>query len=697
MQISDLLSGRRRWPATAIQLTLLGMLSACGEGSPTEQPDIAAANNTASVGPSASAAQLSYDANYSIGFAQAVAAGVESAPEPVISPAISLTSTNSSQAIPTANSAESTVIIAVDNTNDTNTGTAGLDSDNSDSDPDSDSENSEPDATGNGDTPATDNSAGENPTEQPVSTPVRTDSDLTPVVLEPLPTTPETPSTDQDTGQDPATDPDPTPVISTTDTQNPTTAPETSGAEPEPVVVEQPSTDSDPLPTSEQVSATDPNPAPTETEQPPTAVVEPTVTDDSTPPASEEATETPVSDNESTDPVSSSEQTLFYSVTTPGFNGEVLTDSIRVTWPVDPNARGYNVYRQAEYVTSVFTEEYIDDDVYDSNYYYEIQAFDNDDTLYYVATGLTVKARTLGTTDPNAPVPNTQLLDGYDLVFSDEFNGSELDSTKWNTSYLWGTDLIINSEEQYYVDTINDPDFGFDPFTFDGENLTINSIKTPSALADKALNQPYLSGVITSYDAFKFTYGYIETRAKVTFGRGYWPAFWLLNAYYVDDKPEIDIMEFIGHDQDVVYHTYHYYDSEGVLRSTPSQATPGVDYTADFYTYAVEWKPGTLIFYIDNVEVHRVVDSKVSQQEMYVIANTALGGWWAGPPDNTTPFPGEFTLDYIRVYQKSQPYDDTLLDDGISQVPFADQIFGTSSPSHRPSIEDWPEGYPDGL
>lgn len=394
----------------------------------------------------------------------------------------------------------------------------------------------------------------------------------------------------------------------------------------------------------------------------------------------------------------SATNTQFTSNTTPGFNGEVLSDAIKISWTADPTARGYNVYKQAQYITTVFDTEYVDEDVYDSDYYYEIQAFDFSEELYYIATGLTVSARTLGKTDPNAPLPNADVLQDYELVFSDEFNGSQLDASKWNTSYLWGSDLIINSEEQYYVDILNKPDFGYNPFTFDGNNLTINSIKTPDGLSSKALNQPYLSGVITSYDAFKFTYGYIETRAKVTFGRGYWPAFWLLNAYYIDDKPEIDIMEFIGQDQDVVYHTYHYYDSTGALRSTKSQATPGIDYTADFHTYAAEWRPGTIIFYIDGIERHRVNDSKVSREDMYVIANTALGGWWAGSPDNTTPFPGEFTLDYIRVYQKSTPFnDDILLNDGITSVPFADDIPGSSSPSHRPSKEDWPEGYPDGL
>jgi len=390
--------------------------------------------------------------------------------------------------------------------------------------------------------------------------------------------------------------------------------------------------------------------------------------------------------------------TEFRSNTSPGFNGYVLDDSIKIEWAADPDARGYNVYRQAEYYRTVFDTEFIDEEVFDRDYYYEIQAFDNDDTLYYIATGLTVSASTLGRIDPDAPVPDPDLLDGYELVFSDEFNNSVLDTTKWNTSYLWGDQLVINSEEQFYVDIAKRPDFGFNPFTFDGESLTINSIKTPDELRSKAMNMDYLSGVITSYDAFKFTYGYAEVRAKMTFGRGYWPAFWLLNAYYVDDKPEIDIMEFIGHNQDAVYATYHYFDSEGQLRSTKSHPTPGVDYTNGWHTYAVDWRPGTLVFYIDGLEVHRVTDAKVSRQEMYVIANTAMGGWWAGAPDETTPFPGEFKMDYIRVYQRLAPYNDVLLNDGLSELPFADDVTkGNNSPSHRPPFELWPEGYPDGL
>ncbi len=412
------------------------------------------------------------------------------------------------------------------------------------------------------------------------------------------------------------------------------------------------------------------------------------------------ATNTDTGADNSTDTgttTASGDYTEFDSVTTAGFRGKQEDrKTIRVTWEADPDAKGYNVYKQAQFIDSVFTNEFVDKDVYDGDHYYEIQAFNHSDKLYYIATGLTVSVNDTGIANPNLTPMDDNFLDDYTLVFADEFQNTTLDTTRWNTAYIWGDDTVINSEEQHYVDINNEPDFGYNPFSFDGEHLTINSIRTPDHLLDKANGQQYLSGVITSYDAFKFTYGYVETRARMTHGRGYWPAFWLLNAYYVEDKPEIDIMEFIGHNQDVVYHTYHYYDANGELRSTKSEPTPGIDYTADFHTFAVDWSPGQLIFFVDGNEVHRVNDPKVSRQDMYVIANTAIGGWWPGSPDETTPFPGKYDIDYIRVYQRNTPYDDKpFLFDQPSNIPLADE--GNRSPNHRPTREQWPEGYPEGL
>ncbi len=647
----------RRVSTFAIQVILAGTLVACAE---SELPDNDTVTPESAAAPAAPAGRpdsgpQSNDGSNSVSYAQAIAAGDISTPDtPVIF-------------VPPASNVPDTGAANPDTNTDTNTDT------DTDTDTDSDSDSESVPET---ESPTPD--VGSNPPQNPFA-PIPDaeaeadvaanedndeqidNTDDTPDVIESEPDNGANPITDEHTVATDAPDSSVSGESSTDDTVSDNAPP--AAAEPD----EQSPPD--------EYSGADESPTPT-----------PDQTTDNA--SNENAT-----DQEAAEGKTSSLKSK--SHTTPGFEGEVIDGAIRVTWTADPLARGYNVYRQAQYITTVMTNEYIDTDVFDRDYYYEIQAFDYDDVLYYIATGLTVSPKTLGKNDPNEPIADANRLDDYELVFAEEFQGMTLDSSKWNTAYLWGPNLVINYEEQYYVDINRDPDFGFNPFTFDGEHMTINSIKTPPELAQKAMNQPYLSGVITSYDAFKFTYGYAETRAKVTYGRGYWPAFWLLNAYYGGYDPEIDIMEFIGDDQDVVYHTYHYYDNDGNLRSTKSKPTPGIDFTADFHTFAVEWKPGIVIYLVDGIEVHRVTDPMVSSEEMYVIANTAIGGWWAGSPDESTPFPGEYTIDYIRVYQRNTPFDDVLLNDGMSNLPFADDIPGQSSPSHRPSPEQWPEGYPN--
>lgn len=385
----------------------------------------------------------------------------------------------------------------------------------------------------------------------------------------------------------------------------------------------------------------------------------------------------------------------YESPSTPGFSGHVLNDTVEVKWNAAEGARGYNVYRSGKYITTVWEPEFSDSDLDPSSYLYEIDAFDNNDNFTLIADALTVYVGVpnVGGADYETPLPEHIAAD-YDLVFAEEFDTDTLDTTKWNTSYLWGDELFINSEEQYYVDTKNDPGFGFDPFTVTDGRLTIEAIRTPDNLRDKAFGQPYLSGVITSYDSFQFTYGYVEARARVPYGKGFWSAFWLLNAYYVDAKPEIDIMEHIGDIRDVAYHTYHYYDDNGDLHSTESLETDGLDYTNQFHTYAVEWLPGKIIFYIDGVERATINDSNVSSQSMYIIANTAVGGWWPGSPDETTEFPSKYEIEYIRAYQKpGVQLDSTILNDFVQTVPLADTV--NSPPNRIPSPEQWPPAWPE--
>lgn len=176
-----------------------------------------------------------------------------------------------------------------------------------------------------------------------------------------------------------------------------------------------------------------------------------------------------------------------------------------------------------------------------------------------------------------------------------------------------------------------------------------------------ALNrQPYLSGIITSYNSFRFLYGRVEMRAKMPAGQGLWSAFWLLNAYYNQDQPEdpeIDIIEALGDRTTTAHQAYHYktdVDGDGFYNETESIENRSFidDFSADFHTYSADWSKGSLVYYVDGVEVKRIEGDLVSDEQMYVIANLAVGGWFPGPADETTPFPAKFEIDYIRVYQR---------------------------------------------
>lgn len=282
----------------------------------------------------------------------------------------------------------------------------------------------------------------------------------------------------------------------------------------------------------------------------------------------------------------------------------------------------------------------------------------------------------------------------YELLFADDFSNATLDPEKWDTGLLWGPYLQINNETQLYVDSLGmHSSLGFTPFELTGSTLKITAVPVssehpvpPRPAPSSSLWQPrpyseyrynapvgspgddnynrgfqsdeidYLSGIITSYGSFKMSHGYVEARVKLPAGRGLWPAFWMLPTHYVEDVPEIDVMEFLGQDVDRVYHTYHYFDiaNNWQLISTPSYTTLADDWTEAFHTFGMAWSPREIVWYVDGVETRRINDTeyRIPGQAMYLIANLAVGGNWPGNADESTPFPATYEIDYIRAYKK---------------------------------------------
>lgn len=334
---------------------------------------------------------------------------------------------------------------------------------------------------------------------------------------------------------------------------------------------------------------------------------------------------------------------------------EVLaTDSIKLLWDAPGGSvSGYNVYRDGRYHMTVRdrTDYTASSLSAGREYRWRVVAFhENRYSLksaeLRVSTG-SASAAPVATreSDDSNGVP-----DGYQLVFNDEFRDSSLNRSKWTSRYRWGPSWTINNEQQYYVDILNNPDFGHSPFSFDGEYMTISASKTPSNLKGWANNKNYLSGALTTYGKFKMRYGYVEMRARLPKGKGLWPAFWLLHNQENGRRPEIDVVEMLGDKTDLVYQTYHYYQNNRTLRSTPSYKVWGGDFSANFHTYGMQWEPGRITWYVDGQATNSYRNSSVAAEDMYLLLNLAVGGSWPGNPDGSTRFPATYTIDYIRAY-----------------------------------------------
>ena len=262
------------------------------------------------------------------------------------------------------------------------------------------------------------------------------------------------------------------------------------------------------------------------------------------------------------------------------------------------------------------------------------------------------KAEETGTAKTETPA-----IEGYNLLWSDEFDGSgEMDLTKWN--YEPHEPGWTNNELQEYTTSTDNV------FVRDG-NLVLKALKT-----EKDGVTHYTSGKVTGQNKTDFQYGKVVVSAKVPEGQGLWPAIWMMpkDESYYGQWPkcgEIDIMESLGHDTTVSYSTIHYGEPHGEQQGTITKEGDE-SFSAKFHEYSVEWEPGEMRFYTDGELVLTCNDWFTAvegeddkpypapfDQPFFVQMNLAVGGNWPGNPDETTNFDNaEFLIDYVRVYQK---------------------------------------------
>jgi beta-glucanase (GH16 family) len=244
------------------------------------------------------------------------------------------------------------------------------------------------------------------------------------------------------------------------------------------------------------------------------------------------------------------------------------------------------------------------------------------------AAGSTANPPPDPTIQPTAPPQPSKA--GYKLDLNENFDGPNLNMNVWNTRFRSGT--TNPPELQEYVP---------DAVKLQSGNLQLTADRNPNGML------PYTSGMIASYDLYYFQYGYVEIRAKAPKGKGFWPSLWMLA---IDPKSanEIDIMELVGSETDLVHTTLHYGMHAGNIGEEGTSVS-GPDFSQDFHIFAIDWQWDKVTWFIDGKEVFQVTEH-IPREPMFLIANLAVGGDWPGAPDQNTPFPASFDIDYIHVF-----------------------------------------------
>jgi beta-glucanase (GH16 family) len=278
----------------------------------------------------------------------------------------------------------------------------------------------------------------------------------------------------------------------------------------------------------------------------------------------------------------------------------------------------------------------------------------------------------------------------WKLVWSDEFDGTTIDTGKWDfEKNCWGGG---NNEQQCYTDRAVNAYVEEGVLNIVAQREDFTGPDSPEGEGSGTKTLPYTSARLRTKNIAEWTFGRFEIRAKLPFGQGTWPAIWMLPT----DSPygtwassgEIDIMEAVNlkvvtngsAPEAKVHGTLHY------GRNWPGNVSASADYLLpnnaspvdDFHTYAVEWEEGEIRWYVDDVHFATQRDTGWYSQYMqddnlkdapvgapfdrhskfHLLLNLAVGGNWAGNVNNTgideSVFPQKLLVDFVRVYECSE-------------------------------------------
>lgn len=253
------------------------------------------------------------------------------------------------------------------------------------------------------------------------------------------------------------------------------------------------------------------------------------------------------------------------------------------------------------------------------------------------------------------------------LIWSDEFEGTELESTKWKAD-----------EFNSYYSSSRSLDYDLECYEVKDGNLVIKPEFKWNKSNEKVVNGSLKSAKIWTRGLCHFKYGKIEVRAKLPKGQGTAPMAWMLGENNVWPLcGEIDILELNMGIKNQIVQSLHCNMFNGMPTSTGNKykITNVPDSTNEYHTYGIIWDKEKITYTIDGVETWTYNPDEYSDtddgnknsdiwpfnQPFYLILKCDIGEWNCGilSPENWTKiatnddietYQDYYYIDYVRVY-----------------------------------------------
>ena len=261
--------------------------------------------------------------------------------------------------------------------------------------------------------------------------------------------------------------------------------------------------------------------------------------------------------------------------------------------------------------------------------------------------------------DFNLNLTSASAYGDWNIVWSDEFNGTTIDTNTW--TYDLGAGGWGNNELEYYTSRATN--------AFASGGL-LHIVARKEAYG----GQSFTSARMKTQGLAAWKYGRFEWRARCPAGTGFWPALWFLGTNITTVSwpgcGEIDVMETSGASLTNVQGSLHSGSDETSIYTFPDGGS-----VASFHTYVLDWSTNAFLFYVDG-HLYQKQTSWTSSlggaypapfdKPCFIIMNLAIGGNYVGNPSVAAinangGFPGELQVDYLRVLSQTAPLKISLM------------------------------------